>query len=61
MMACFNLDFAWDSAMALRTIRAACTHSASVVLSTSGPINERGEGNSPNKSVESTTPPGRSV
>ena len=55
MIARFNLDFAWDSPITLRAVKAACARSASVVLGTLGPRNERSEGNSPNTSADSTT------
>ena len=60
-MACFNFDFSWASAITLRAVREACARSASVVLGTLGPRNERSGRNSPNTSAEGMTPSGSSV
>ena len=57
----FNLDFAWDSAINISASRAAYARSISVALATSGPRNERSNGNSPNTSAEGTTLSGPSV
>ena len=57
----FNLDFAWDSAITLRSVKAACSRSDSVAQGTLGPRNERNEGNSQNTSADGTTPSGPSV
>ena len=55
-MARFNLDFAWESSITLRAVRAPCARSASLALGILCPRNERSEGNSPNTSAEGTSP-----
>ena len=61
MIARFNLDLAWASAITFRAVRAACAHLANVALGTLGPRNERSEKHSLNTSSEGTTPSGPNI
>ena len=61
MIARFNLEFSWDSAITLHIVKAVCACSATGTLGTLGPSNERSEGNSPNTNADGATASSPSV